>query len=196
VRALLVSGPDLAGGDEEIRRLRPLYAEPSVLTGREATAASVLAAMERADVVHLAAHGSFRADNPMFSSLALHDGPLTVYDLESLAASPSVVVLPACDAARATVKGGDELLGAASALLQVGVTAVIAPVTVVPDAGVVQLMVELHRRLLAGRRPALALLEARRAVTGGRLTAASAFVSIGRAASGLDHQPPAEAPAG
>ena len=34
------------------------------------------------ELVHLACHGSFRTDNPLFSTLSLADGPLTVYDLE------------------------------------------------------------------------------------------------------------------
>ena len=63
----------------------------------------------------------------MFSSLILADGPLTVYDLESLATPPSLVVLPACNAGSASVSVGDELIGTASALLGTGVRSVIAP---------------------------------------------------------------------
>ena len=73
-----------------------------------------------ADLVHLAAHGSFRADSPLFSSVLLADGPLTVYDLERLRRAPAVVVLSACEAAVAAVHDGDELLGTAAALLGAG----------------------------------------------------------------------------
>ena len=45
----------------------------------------------RRGVAHLAAHGRFRADNPLFSSIDLADGPLTVYDLESLEEAPDAL---------------------------------------------------------------------------------------------------------
>ncbi|MGH9227061.1 MAG: CHAT domain-containing protein, partial [Acidimicrobiales bacterium] len=151
------AGPELPGAEAEVRQLGRLYGTAEVLTGRKATAANVLAALEGADLVHLAAHGSFRADSPLFSSVLLADGPLTVYDLERLKAVPEVVVLPACDAAVAAVRAGDELLGTATALLGLGVRTVIAPVTVVPDEATASLMVALHRRLRAGQRPAEAL---------------------------------------
>ncbi|MGH1493531.1 MAG: CHAT domain-containing protein, partial [Acidimicrobiales bacterium] len=186
-QALLVCGSNLPGGETEIERLRELYDEPQVLSGADATVSAVLAAMETADVVHVAAHGVFRTDNPMFSALELHDGPLTVYDLETLESAPETVILPACDAARSSVRHGDELLGTASALLQVGVRTIVAPVTVVPDSTVVPtLMVELHRRMIEGRPPGDALVEARRTIDaeeqGPGLTAAS-FLTIGTAST-------------
>ena len=183
-RALLVCGTGLPGGEAEIECLRELYRNPTVLVGPDATVPAVTKAMEQADIVHLAAHGEFRADNPMFSSLQLHDGPLTVYDLESLSRAPTTVILPACDAARSSVRHGDELLGTAAALLQVGVRTVIAPVTVVPDRTVIPtLMVELHRQIQVGIDPARALVRARWVLQTHhdaieRATAAS-FVAIG-----------------
>ncbi len=183
--ALLVCGAGLPGGEAEIERLRRIHAGAIVLTGDRATVPAVTDAMARADLVHLAAHGSFRADNPMFSSLGLHDGPLTVYDLESLSRAPTTVILPACDAGRASVRHGDELLGTATALLQVGVRTVIAPVTVVPDAGVVPpLMEELHRLIGRGFAPAAALVQARlhlaRTLDDVQAATAASFVAIGR----------------
>ncbi len=184
-RALLVCGAGVPGGEAEIERLRLIHPGATVLTGAEATVPAVTRAMARADLVHLAAHGSFRADNPMFSSLGLHDGPLTVYDLESLSRAPTTVILPACDAGRASVRHGDELLGTAAALLQVGVRTVIAPVTVVPDAGVVPpLMEELHRLIRSGTAPATALVLARqelaRTLDDVQVATAASFVAIGR----------------
>ena len=62
-----------------------------------ATAARVLNAIDGARLVHIAAHGTFRADSPLFSALQLDDGPLTVYDLERLRRGPHHLVLSSCD---------------------------------------------------------------------------------------------------
>ena len=174
-RVALVAGPGLPGADAEVRDLALLYRSGEVLTGAGATVAGVSDAIERADLAHVAAHGSFRADSPMFSSLLMADGPLTVYDLERLRAAPSVVVLPACHAAVAAVRTGDELLGTAAALIGLGVRSVIAPVLAVPDDATAALMVDLHERLRSGSAPAVALAAASSAAP----AAASAFVCIG-----------------
>ncbi len=176
-RVALVAGPRLPGAETEVGQLAALYPRATVLTGERATVAGVVAALEKADLAHLAAHGTFRADSPLFSSVLLHDGPLTVYDLERLRRAPSVVVLSACDAAVAAVHEGDDLLGTAAALLSLGVRAVIAPLLPVPDVATTAVMVALHRRLRAGERPALALAGAG---DGQDRAAAAAFVCIGR----------------
>jgi hypothetical protein len=183
-RVALVAGPDIPGGEREVEHLRGVYDGARVLVGRDADAASVLAAVGAADLVHLAAHGTFRGDSPMFSSLQLDDGPLTIYDLERLSSVPEVFVLPACDAATAAVRCGDELLGTATALLGLGARSVVAPVMPVPDRATADLMVALHQRLCAGAPPATALAGAAADVgSSGRpddAVAAAAFVCVGR----------------
>jgi CHAT domain-containing protein len=119
----------------------------TVLRGPAATVDAVLDGMERAGLVHIAAHGRFRADNPMFSSLQLADGLLYVHDLDRLQRTPHTVVLTACSAARAGVYGGDELLGTSVALLALGVRSVVAPLLPVRDDSAMTLAVELHRQL-------------------------------------------------
>jgi CHAT domain-containing protein len=166
----------LPGAEREVGELSRLYPGAEVLVGPDATAARVLTALENSDLGHVAAHGSFRADSPLFSSVLLADGPLTVYDLERLRRVPRTVVLASCDAAVAKVYEGDELLGAAAALLALGVRSVIAPVMAVPDGATVAFMVALHSRLLAGQAPAPALAAA---AEGMDRVAAAAFVCIG-----------------
>lgn len=182
LRVTLVAGPHLPGAEAEVTELAGLYGNAQVLVGPDATAGNVLAAFERSDVVHLAAHGSFRADSPLFSSVLLADGPLTVYDLERVHSAPTIVVLSACDAAAAVVRTGDELLGTATALLGLGVRSVVAPVLSIPDEATVGVMVAFHQRLRAGRPVGAALAGA---VTSHR-AASSSFVCIGR-----DEQGPA-----
>ena len=95
--------------------------------------AGVLAALDGAAVAHIACHGEFRADNPLFSHLQLIDGPLTVYDLSALRRPPSLLVLSACDAGLSAVHPGDELQGLSTALLGLGASAVVASLGPVDD---------------------------------------------------------------
>jgi CHAT domain-containing protein len=178
---VLIAGPELPGALEEVQRLGILYSRrptgsTQLITGDNATAEVVLAAFAGADVVHLAGHGSFRADSPLFSSVLLADGPLTVYELERVRRAPRIVVLASCDAAVSAVHLGDELLGTASALIGLGVGAVVAPAMPVPDGATTEFMVALHHHLLAGDAAAAALAHAG---LGYNHAVAATFVCIG-----------------
>jgi hypothetical protein len=181
---LLVHGPDLPHAAAELDAIAAVLDGSTELAGEAATTARVLAAMATAGLVHIAAHGSFRADNPMFSALRLVDGSLYVYDLQRLARSPHTVVLTACNAGRSGVYGGDELLGTGVALLSLGVRSVIAPLLPVRDESTAPFAVEIHRGLVAGLTPAEALASAAgTALAGddpGRLAAAASFQCLGR----------------
>lgn len=180
---LLVAGPELPGAEREVRAIAGSWPDAAVLTGSAAGTDAVIEAMGRTDLVHLAAHGTFRADSPQFSSLLLADGALTVFDLEALERAPAVVVLPACSAARSEVRAGDELLGTTAALVRLGVRSVIAPVMAVPDQATAVLTVALHARLAGGETPAAALAAAAAVAreAGDPLAelAAAAFVCVG-----------------
>ncbi|MEJ7721764.1 MAG: CHAT domain-containing protein [Ilumatobacteraceae bacterium] len=134
----------------------PSNQRSATLTGADATTAAVLGAFSGADIVHVATHGTFRADNPMFSALALADGRLLVHDLETMVDPPRLVILTSCHAGLTGVHPGGELIGTATALLSVGVQAVIAPSIAIPDRATVSFATDLHRalrrrRLTAGR---------------------------------------------
>ncbi len=151
---LLVAGPGLAQADAEVAAIAALYDGATVLTGADAGVDAVTAALRGCDRAHLACHGSFRDDNPLFSALLLADGPLTVHDVEALGAGPRELVLSACDAGRSVVRAGDELMGLTSALLAIGAGVIVASTVDVPDAPTRPLMAALHEQLRAGVRPA------------------------------------------
>jgi CHAT domain-containing protein len=163
-RVVLAAGPDLPGAVTELAALSTVYPAARVFRDEEAQVDRVLAALEGADIAHLACHGTFRVDNPMFSSLRMADGLLTVFDLEKLRQAPRLVVLAACDVGTAAVSAGDELLGLASALQRAGADTVVASLVPVADEVVVAMMVELHRAVSAGRPVPAALAGARQAV--------------------------------
>ena len=149
-------------GGAEVPLAAALYPGATVLSGPDATTAGrVLAALDGAWLAHLAAHGTFRADSPMFSALHLHDGPLTVYDFEQLGRAPHWMVLPACDSGVLAPAGADELLGLVSSLLPLGTAGVVAGVVPVNDQAVIPLMAALHQQLAAGRSLAESLLSVR-----------------------------------
>jgi tetratricopeptide (TPR) repeat protein len=157
---VLVRGPGLASEGAELLQLATDYAgdmEPVVLGDGTATAARVLKAIDGARLVHIAAHGTFRADSPLFSALHLDDGPLTVYDLEQLRRGPRQLVLSSCDSGVGQPTGADEVLGLANSLIPLGTVSIVASVVPVNDAAVVPLMVALHRQLRSGARMAEAL---------------------------------------
>jgi tetratricopeptide (TPR) repeat protein len=156
----LIAGPDLAGASAEVDAITAHHRDALVLTGESATTERVTAALDGAGLAHLACHGRFRTDNPMFSALKMSDGPLTVYDLERLRRAPTNVVLSACDSGVSASRPGDEMLGLLTALFSLGTSAVVASVVPVPDLDTSALMIDLHRRLAAGHGLARALTDA------------------------------------
>ena len=146
-KVLLVAGPQLRHADAEIAALNRIYPKAKVLIGADATVEAVLENMAASTLVHIAAHGVFRTDNPLFSTLQLNDGPMFVHELESLARVPDSVVLAACSSGRSGVLPGDELLGTSAVLMGLGVRTVIAPMLPVADMVTADVAVALHTGL-------------------------------------------------
>ncbi|WP_253191517.1 CHAT domain-containing protein [Streptomyces sp. M1013] len=171
-------GPvDVAGGGAAAR------GATVVLEGDDARVPRVLRELDGAALAHIAAHGTFRADSPLFSSLRMADGPLIVHDFERLDRSPYRIILPCCDTARFASVGADELLGLVTALLPLGTAGVVACTAPVNDAAVVPLMLALHKGLEAGLSLAEGLRDARAALPGDAVHQATgwAFSAFGAA---------------
>jgi len=163
--ALLVAGPGNARGAAEVRAIAALHPGAAVLTGADATSSATLAALDTAAIAHLAAHGQHRAENALFSTLELADGPLLGYDLQRVAQAPSMVVLSSCDLGLSDIRPGDETFGMVTALLNAGSATVVASVTKVADHAAMAAMVGYHRAITAGQSPAAALAAAMQAET-------------------------------
>jgi len=180
---VLIAGPDVERAAAELDTLQQFYPSARRLDGGEATAAAVLSALDGARLAHVAAHGVFRADNPLFSSLRVGDGPVTVYDLEALGRAPSTLVLSACESGLSGVRPGDELMGLASVLLALGTNVLVASIVPVPDEATRRLMCVFHERLALGDPPAAALATAQVRVSDdpAGVAAAAGFLCLGGA---------------
>jgi tetratricopeptide (TPR) repeat protein len=181
-RIVLIAGPGLPCAAGEVAALSRRHRGAVRLSGGRATTEAALAAADGADLVHVAAHGRFRTDNPLFSSVDLADGAVTVYDLEGLQRAPRMLVLSACDSGLSEVRSGDELMGLTASLLALGTRTVVATTCPVPDDSTRRLMLEFHAGLASGLGPSRALARAqRRAVAKGPkdVAAAVAFMCFG-----------------
>lgn len=180
-RVTLVTGPGLATKGAEVEPLRSRYPRARLLGHGNATADQVLTALDGAWLAHIAAHGTFRADNPMFSSILLDDGPLIVHDFDRLGRAPYQMVLAGCDSGVAAPVGADELLGLVSSLMPLGAAGIVASIVPVNDIAVVPVMVALHDAMHRGAGLPEALLAARRASGGDPLAEATAasFLALG-----------------
>lgn len=161
---LLVAGPGLPGSHDEVGRLADLHAGATVLRD-PATVPAVLEAFAGARLAHLSCHTHVRSDSPLFTSLVMDDGPLTLHELLAAASAgrgvPAVVVLASCESGVEASAPGDEPLGFVSSLLAHGSRGVVASSVLVPDAAAVPLVLALHEGLAAGRTTADALHAAR-----------------------------------
>jgi CHAT domain-containing protein/tetratricopeptide (TPR) repeat protein len=131
-----------------------------LLVERQATLAAVRQAAQSCRILHLAAHGDFRPDNPLFSGLALHDGWLTTLDIFNLRLQAALVTLSACQTGRSVVGGGDELLGLMRAFLAAGAVSLVSTLWAVEDHSTARLMHTFYRQLADGAARGAALRSA------------------------------------
>jgi CHAT domain-containing protein/tetratricopeptide (TPR) repeat protein len=123
----------------------------------EATLALVRDAAAECQILHLATHAEFRADNPLFSGMALADGWLTTLEIFNLRLRASLVTLSACQTGRNVVGGGDELLGLMRAFLSAGAGSLVLSLWAVEDRSTAQIMESFYAKLSEGCSKAAAL---------------------------------------
>lgn len=145
---------------DEIKALTPLFPETVALLNRDATVEALREQAPSADVVHLACHGQFRPDNPLFSSLQLGNGWLTVRDAYDLNLHCGLVTLSACETGVSAVAPGDELIGLARGFFAAGSPSLLISLWTVDDDATAQLMIEFYQHLIDGESPAAALRQA------------------------------------
>jgi len=135
-----------------------------LLLDGEATEDRLRAYAPQSRFVHIATHGFFRQDNPMFSSIQLADSRLSVFDLYHLDLRAELVTLSGCSTGRNALVGGDELLGLLRGLLYAGAQAVLVTLWDVNDRSTADFMRIFYQCLSAGATKAAALQQAAREI--------------------------------
>lgn len=157
---LAAAGPGVEHGTAEVHAVGQQWPGATVLTGDDAVTEQVRTALATHDVVHLATHGQHDADNPLFASIDLADGPLFAHELDGTPLPGSVVILSSCEVGGSTQVLGGEVLGLTSVLLRLGARAVIASVAKLSDELAARVMPRLHAHLRDTDDPEAALAAA------------------------------------
>jgi CHAT domain-containing protein len=163
-RALFVGVPDeeIPRVRDEVLALSKLFQDPTTLIGEAATRAAVRDGAKDADLLHLACHGKFRPDNPLFSALRLGDGWLTVREAYDLDLHGRLVTLSACETGLSSLGPGDELTGLVRGFFSAGCPTLLVSLWAVDDDSTRDLMQEFYTRLRDGESPVAALRAAQR----------------------------------
>jgi CHAT domain-containing protein len=149
---------------DEIQTLAALFPNSVMLTGDQATRENLFEAAPGARFLHLASHGYFRRDNPMFSFLKLADANLHFYNLLDLRLNAEMVTLSACHTGVNKVFPGDELHGLVRGFLYAGAPSVIASLWAVSDRSTADFMREMYSQIRLGATKRAALRHAQLAI--------------------------------
>ena len=144
----------------EIRSVAAVVPDPQVRWGEHATASVIREAGPSSRLIHIATHGIFRRDNPMFSSVRLSDSYLTMYDLYQLRLPVELFTLSGCGTGLNVVAAGDEQLGLMRGLLSAGAESLLLTLWNVHDQTTARFMKSFYGRMLQHSDKALALREA------------------------------------
>lgn len=136
--------------EDEAKSVADILENAELLLGSQASQHALRTKGRGSRLVHIATHGTFRQDNPMFSGIKLGDGYLSLYDLYQLKLSADLMTLSGCATGLNVVTAGDELLGLIRGLLYAGARSLLLSLWNVHDRSTAEFMECFYRRLQAG----------------------------------------------
>jgi CHAT domain-containing protein len=163
---------ELAGAASEIDDIADLFGTQRVhkISGKNLSRAKFTApAFSRADLIHIASHGTIDFEYPELSRLILsaqsyggNTDYLTPLDIRQLSIRADLVVLSACETTGQNNFHFDSNLGFVSEYLQMGAGAVIASLWPVSDRNTHKFMVDFYSEMLKGAQIPEALIRTKR----------------------------------
>jgi CHAT domain-containing protein len=142
---------------DEVEALHAMLPSSKLFIGDEATESALRQNGANSRLIHIATHGYFRQDNPMFSSIRLGGSYLSLYDLYRLKLPADLIVLSGCATGLNVIKPGDEQIGLVRGLLQAGAQSLVLSLWDVHDASTKEFMVSFYSHLQRGLSKPLAM---------------------------------------
>lgn len=141
-RTLILGVPDHRAPQilSEVQSVAGILPAPELFIGEKATAAVLRDKGSDCGLLHIATHGVYRQDNPVFSGIRLGDGYLNLYDLYQLKLGAKLVTLSGCATGMNVVAAGDELIGLQRGLFSAGASSLMLSLWDVHDRSTAELM--------------------------------------------------------
>lgn len=133
--------------EQEVRAVAAALPGSKLVIGAKAAEEALRSGGEQSRLIHLATHGMFRQDNPMFSGIRLGSSYLNLYDLYHLKLGAELVTLSGCATGLNVVAAGDELLGLVRGLLFAGAQSLLLTLWDVHDKSTAEFMASFYKRL-------------------------------------------------
>jgi CHAT domain-containing protein len=149
---------------EEVESVRQVLPDSQLFLGNAANHQVFLERSSSSRIIHIATHGTFRPDNPMFSGVRLGDGYLYLYELYNLRLNAELLTLSGCATGLNVVADGDELLGLIRGALGAGARSLLLTLWEVSDRSAMMFMVNFYKLLQGAKSKAAALKQAARKV--------------------------------
>ena len=135
---------------EEVESVAAALRSSDLFLGERATSRVLQDKGEHSRLIHIATHGYFREDNPMFSGIRLGDGVLSLYDLYQMKLPAELITLSGCATGLSVVSDGDELLGLLRGLIYAGATSAMLSLWDVHDRSTADFMARFYTYLSRG----------------------------------------------
>ncbi|HLW86557.1 MAG TPA: CHAT domain-containing tetratricopeptide repeat protein [Candidatus Sulfotelmatobacter sp.] len=142
---------------DEVQALTGVLDQAELFVGQNASVDVLRNKGPASRLIHIATHGRFRQDNPMFSAIRLGDSFLSLFDLYQLRLPVELITLSGCSTGLNVVAAGDELIGLARGLLHAGAQSLILSLWDVHDKSTADFMSAFYRFLGQGESKADAL---------------------------------------
>jgi CHAT domain-containing protein/Tfp pilus assembly protein PilF len=166
--ALVLANPtnDLPFADREAETIKTKFVDNGYIFKGKSASFDKLPEYSQSDVIHLACHGYFRGDDPLFSHLILSDSegketPFFIPDIFNLRLNSSLVTLSACETGLSQFTAGDELIGISRAFFYAGAPSLLTSLWAVNDKSTALLMDRFYEGLVGmGENKSMALKSA------------------------------------
>jgi CHAT domain-containing protein/Tfp pilus assembly protein PilF len=141
----------------EVQSVAAILPHSDLFVGAQATTEVLKTKGSRSALLHIATHGTYRQDNPMFSGIRLGNGYLNLYDLYQMRFSARHITLSGCATGMNFVAAGDELLGLERGLFCAGAASLLLSLWDVHDRSTAALMEVFYKRYIESGNMAEAL---------------------------------------
>ncbi len=131
-RVLAIGNPDLGTtsmnlpfAEKEAERIRYNFDDVTVLVAGEATETFLKERLGDYGIIHIASHGEFKPDEPLFSAVLLaadsqNDGVLSAEEVFGLELRADLIALSACQSGLGRLGNGDDVVGLNRAFVYAG----------------------------------------------------------------------------